>query len=165
LRRVVTKDDIATLQITASLTSRARIVEHTTDSLLGLTQPPVVPTEPDDYLSQVVKYIPAEIVTAYVAIDGILRSAVGISTYTGWIVFAALLILTPIYTWYFTKLKDWPPPYAQVTISTTAFVIWVLALGGPFKELTWYNSAYGSIGLILFTLVAPILGAKKRHKS
>ena len=66
-----------------------------------------------------VKYIPAEIVAAFLAIDGILKAATGISGLTIWIVFAVLLILAPIYTWHATKLQGLPPAWTQVGVSTS----------------------------------------------
>ena len=166
MRRVITKNDIAAFAKARPTyyTYQAERVEkgpETPPAELVVTK---APPQLDDYVSQVVKYIPAEIVAAFVTIDGILRSAVGISSLTGWLVFVALLILTPIYTWHVTKEQGLPPPYGQVGVSTAGFAVWVLALGGPFAQLPWYNSVYGSILLIFFTLIPPlVIGNKPSH--
>jgi phosphoglycerol transferase MdoB-like AlkP superfamily enzyme len=127
------------------------------------TTPQPAPTQEDDFVSQVVKYIPAEIVAAYVTLQGMLTSATSpnsIPSLVGWLVFLGLLVLTPLYTWRFSSVKGLPPPYTQIVIATVGFVVWVFTLGGPFKALSWYNSIYGSILLIFFTLIPPLVIGK-----
>jgi hypothetical protein len=108
-----------------------------------------------------VKYIPAEIVAGYVFLEGILKSAVGVSPIAGWLVFVALWIITPLYTWRTTKFPGLNIAYTQIVIATVSFPVWVFALGGPFAGLGWYNSVYGSILLVLYTFVPPIILGKK----
>jgi hypothetical protein len=111
---------------------------------------------PDDYVTRLVKYIPAEIVAAFLVIDGILKAVTGVQANLYWLIFIVLLILTPLYTWRVTTEAGLPVAYVQVVVSTLSFIVWVFAIGGPFSLLSWYQPVYGSILLILFTLIPPL---------
>ena len=50
-----------------------------------------------------------------------------------------------------------PPAFTQILLSTGAFIIWVFALGEPFSSLTFYRPVYGSISLILYTLIVALI--------
>jgi len=119
----------------------------------------VDPTKKEDsYLAKVVKYIPGEIVAAYVAASGALESAQnGVKLETAlWVVMAVLLVLTPIWILIATAEPNKPRPVFQAVAGAVAFASWVFALGGPFKFYQWYVSVYGTLVLILVTLVMPI---------
>jgi phosphoglycerol transferase MdoB-like AlkP superfamily enzyme len=111
----------------------------------------------DDYLTKVVKYIPSEIVFAYVSILGIINtmSELGEPKIWVWIVFWLLLVLTPIWILGGAKRGKLPLPWYQAVAGAVAFASWVFALGKPFSYLGWYRSAFGSIVLILVTLFIP----------
>lgn len=117
---------------------------------------PAAAAPSDTYVTKLIKYIPSEIVAVYIFIEGILNSmnAAGLLQ---WIIFAFLLILTPIYMWRVTHDKTQPPAWGQIIISFFSFAIWVFAMGGPFTTLSWYNPLYGSILVALYTLVIPII--------
>lgn len=117
------------------------------------------------YFEKLLKYIPGELVAAYLALDGILREELmtdHISQVLYWGVFGALLLLTPLY------VKYRPSQEAQdesirfhCCAATVAFAVWVFALGGPFA-VTWpniYRPVYGSLLLIITTLALPIIEA------
>lgn len=104
------------------------------------------PTREDSFISKLVKYIPTEVVTAYVAIADALKPSAEVVKdaikndkpvdYTIlWVVFWVLLILAPIYTWFFTQEAGKPKPVFQTVVSPIAFTVWVFVLGGPFTEL------------------------------
>ena len=115
----------------------------------------------DNYLSRVLKHIPSEIVMAYVAIDGVLRT-----TYSPgaprdremllkllWIVFGALTVLTPLWLWRVMRVRR----LEQLFVSTLSVPVWLFALGGPFALQEWYEPAFGAIVLPLYTLIVPII--------
>ncbi len=113
----------------------------------------------DDYKTRLLKLIPTEIIAAFVAVDSLLKGNMeqlqtkNLYDISVWIVFGILLILTPVYLKKFTSVLS----KSQLTLSTIAFVIWVMTIGGPFFIL-WGNLTFilGSILLILYTLVVPI---------
>jgi hypothetical protein len=139
-RRVITQKDIQDLKTKPRL----------------LAEEAQKPTKEDDYPTQLLKYIPAEIVAAFVAINGALKSAASVPMPVGWIVFIVLTVITPLYIWRVTKKEDMKNAKAQIAVSTFAFVFWVFAIGGPFTNLSWYLPIYGTIILPLYTLLIPL---------
>lgn len=113
----------------------------------------------DSYFEKLIKYIPADIVAAYVALDGILKENLYSPMWLGWSVFGALVALTPLYVCY---MKTSPPGLvARKTFhwmaSTFAFMVWVFALGGPFAAtFDWYRPVFGTVLLIVTTLILPV---------
>jgi hypothetical protein len=85
-----------------------------------------------------------------------LKAVTGVQANLYWLIFIVLLILTPLYTWRVTTEAGLPVAYVQVVVSTLSFIVWVFAIGGPFSLLSWYQPVYGSILLILFTLIPPL---------
>lgn len=112
----------------------------------------------DTYFDKVVKYIPADIVGAWIAVTGLIVGAAGVpGGALLWIAFAVAIILTAAWTWKQTTVPDQPPAVTQVVISTIAFIVWVFALGGPFATLGFYRPLYGSLLLILYTLLVALI--------
>jgi hypothetical protein len=107
----------------------------------------------DTYFDKVVLYIPADVVGAWVATTGLIKSASNVPTETVlWVCFAFGVVVTAVW-----KLKQTRLPL-QAAISTGAFVIWVFALpGGPFEQFGWYNHLYGSLSLIGYTLITAVV--------
>lgn len=118
------------------------------------------PEAPDDYKTKLIKYIPAEIVAAFVTVDGIVRSASQLSAQVYWLVFLALLALTPLYMWRVTTEAGKPAARAQIIVSTISFAVWVFALGGPFAGLAWYLPVYGALLLPIYTIAVPVIVGK-----
>lgn len=116
-------------------------------------------TSEDAYLTKIVKYIPAEIVAAYVAASRALEGAqdqVPLETLL-WIVAGVLFVLTPLWTLFAAAEPGKPRPVFQACAAALGFACWVFALGGPFEFQTWYRPVYGTVILILVTLVIPLV--------
>ena len=113
----------------------------------------------NSYLAKVVRYIPGEIVAAYLAAYNALVTASNIPLQTVlWIVVGVLIVLTPIWILYATSDSDKPRPTFQAVAATLSFVIWVFAIpGNPFSAFSWYRPVYGFLLLILGTFIMPIL--------
>jgi hypothetical protein len=104
------------------------------------------------YFDRVLKYIPADVVAAWIFISGVIATATAGPTETVlWIVFVIVTILTALWTWRQTE-PELGPATTQIVIATIAFVVWVFALGGPFQALPFYQPWIGSVVLVLFTL-------------
>ena len=120
----------------------------------------------DDYLSRVLKHIPSEIVMAYVAIEGVLRTSYDPNILTErrtlqtllWITLATLTVITPFWLYRVMRVKR----ATQLFISTLSLPVWLFALGGPFALLDWYEPAFGAIVLPLYTLIVPIISRSAR---
>ncbi len=112
----------------------------------------------DTYFDRIIKYIPADIVGAWVAVTGLINSATDIPrNIILWIVFLIGVLLTAAWTLRQTIEPKKPLALTQTSISTVAFIVWVFALGGPFATLTFYRPLYGSLILILYTLVVALI--------
>jgi hypothetical protein len=120
----------------------------------------------DNYLSRVLKYIPSEIVMAYISMDGILRTCYNPNLWADrqmllkllWIISAILTVLTPLWLWRVMRVRR----LSQLFISTISVPVWLFALGGPFSLLDWYRPALGAIALPLYTLILPIISRSAR---
>ena len=129
---------------------------------------PVPPTAPapspttTSYFEKIVRHIPATINAAYVASLGLLAENAPNPAWLHWSVFLVLLILVPFYVLYIPgqfQDKSMSKRYC-VFASTISFIVWVYAIdGGPiaisFPQL--YQPLYGSLLLIITTLVLPVL--------
>ena len=119
------------------------------------------PTTPEDsYLAKVVRYIPGEIVAAYLAAYNALKAAEnGIPFDTVlWIVAIALGVVTPFWILYAAYIPGKSRPYFQAGAATAAFAVWVFAIPqGPFSSIGWYNPVYGFLVLIFATLIIPLV--------
>ncbi len=136
---------------------RIRVAPPRAQAAAGVT-PPV---EFDSYFDKAVKYIPADIVAAWVAVTGLVSSARDVPRQTIlWVAFGIGLLLTAWWTWKQAAAPGRRPPVTQAIISTGAFAVWVFALGGPFQHVPG-QPVYGSLLLILYTLVVALIDPKE----
>lgn len=114
----------------------------------------------DGYFDRVIKYIPSDVVGAWIAVTGIIKSLkTGDPNFVTiqWIAFGVGVILTAAWTWRQTSEAGKTTAISQISMSTLAFVVWVVALGGPFAMLPGYQDYYGSLLLIGFTAAAGLV--------
>ena len=74
--------------------------------IFGVQDPPPESNSTDSYFEKLIKYIPADIVAAYVTIAGILSEHNNDPLWLTWAVFGCLLALTPLYVCW---IKTSPP--------------------------------------------------------
>ena len=146
-REIITKKDI----------ERAQYREATSGSLASA---PSASSDADDYSTRLLKYVPAEVIAVYLTLEGIIRATGTPQAGLFWGVFIILLILTPLYLWRVTKVTKW----AQLSLSTLSFAIWVFTLGGPFVLLSWYQPIHGAILLPLYTFAVPIFEPEREKR-
>jgi hypothetical protein len=114
------------------------------------------PNQVDGYFDRVIKYIPADVVGAWIAVIGIIKSAAANDAPASrvlWIAFAVGVVATGLWTWRQTSLPGLPPATTQIVVSMVSFSIWVIALGGPFATVDGFESYYGSLLLIGYTVI------------
>ena len=109
-------------------------------------------------LERVAKYIPGEIVAAYIFFNGIINT----ETVHKWkivyfsIAFVFCLVMTPIYLGKVAQPGD-PKRYQQV-VSSVAFLFWAYALGvGLFVELGIYLPILAGLLVGMFSVVSAYL--------
>jgi RsiW-degrading membrane proteinase PrsW (M82 family) len=124
----------------------------------------------------VTRYVPTEIVTAYVAVATLVIRPGGPRT-AQWVVFYVFFVLTPVMVWLFSATRarsageplPWHPgrwPVFELVIATVSFVLWAFALPStPFEDFTWYQAVYGAAALIIGSLligaIAPVFRPKQ----
>ena len=114
------------------------------------------------YQDKLVKLIPTEIVGAYMVLAGMLgfnpTAATSVPTDRLYIiliqvVFFVLVVLTPLYLWRVSKVTN----IIQLIVTTLSFVVWVYTLGGPFAVWKIFYPIVGSVLLILWSLITPLV--------
>ncbi|NPU63621.1 hypothetical protein HL667_01260 [Bradyrhizobium sp. 83012] len=110
----------------------------------------------DGYFDRVIKYIPSDIVGAWIAITGFIpkETTDPNSGAILWLAFGIGLLLCAVWTAMQTREEGKPRATMQIVVSTSAFAVWVIALGRPFDSISGYHQYYGSLLLIAFTLVS-----------
>lgn len=104
------------------------------------------------FLERVAKYVPAEIVAAYVTASGFAENAKHGKVILLGIIFAVCLLCTPLYVLQLTKKPR--ERLVNGIVATCAFAVWAYAYGGIFRELQWYDASIASIVLVLFSVVS-----------
>jgi hypothetical protein len=127
-------------------------------------------TDSEGYAARLAKYIPAEIVAAYLAIDQLFAptkaaaAAIATSgTITSYIdshsqpvaiaIFAVLLLATPLYIW--SQAEKNQPWGVHAIICTIAFAIWAYSTHGDLLAGDkFYDARVAGVLIALFTLAA-----------
>lgn len=115
----------------------------------------VVPSE-DDYLTKIVKYIPVEVLAAYLFMAGVIDSNItNRHDHAIWLgcLLIGVLILTIPYDFRVLNVVRWQ----QVAVSVVGIAVYVFAVGGWFATTTWYHQWYASIVVPVFGLLIAIL--------
>jgi hypothetical protein len=98
----------------------------------------------DGYFEKIVKFIPADVIAAWVAINPLLPS---VPIKAKWAILIMVALLTFIW-----MMKQTESSFLQSLLGAVSFVVWTFALrSGPFADLS-YPDQWGSLVLILFTL-------------
>ena len=67
-------------------------------------------------------------------------------------------MLTFAYIRLLPRESEKKPTVKQAIISVSAFMVWAIAIGGkPFISISWYEPIYGSILMVLYTVVIPLI--------
>ncbi|MGA1794862.1 MAG: hypothetical protein ACMUIL_03285 [bacterium] len=105
----------------------------------------------DGYMSRLLKNIPSEVIATYLALEGLFKSkTLGFDIRIPlWITFGLLVCATPLWLIFVQKVRM----IRQNIIAALSFVIWVLAMGGPFATIEGYDTLIGSALLILCTII------------
>ena len=117
-----------------------------------------VPTK-DDYLTKLVKYVPIEVLAAYLFMATVINSNVtGKHDQAIWLgsLLIGILVLTIPYNLQVLNIVRWE----QIAMSVVGLAVYVFALGGWFATTTWYHQWYASILVPVFGLLVAIFKLK-----
>lgn len=126
------------------------------------TEPPQM--QFTDYLNKVSRLIPAEVIAGYLTMSGLVTAIKdeSLQHVFSWIVFAAGLILTPLYL---NMVADpGKPKRNHLIVSTFAFLVWAYVTTGAALSATVgvnYDAAAASIVLILFSFISALIPLDK----
>jgi hypothetical protein len=119
----------------------------------------------------IVAYIPAEIVTVYVAATALITVPGAKPAGGQWWLMWITLVLTPLTVWATVALKTrnttgvlplapatWP--WLQIVLASVAFILWAFSLPNtPFENLNWYRPVIGGVALLIGTLVVGLIAS------
>lgn len=162
-RNIITKDDIAHMSVAAT----AGDIPKTLDTKPPAASAPqdaaapggvAVPTE-DDYITKLLKYIPIEILGAYLFMQTVVNSNVTTShAHAVWLL--CLLIGAGILTFAYDRWVLSIVRLTQLLMSVLAFAVYVFAMGGWFATTGWYHQWYASIAVPTFVVLVGIIPVK-----
>lgn len=104
-----------------------------------------------EYKDRLLKLIPSEIVAAYVILAGIIPQ-----DRAKWGTLIVSVVLTILVPFYLRKIQN-VQLSSQIIVITISFIVWLYSLGGPFEPWGFYESWIGSVILILWTLIIPLV--------
>lgn len=116
-------------------------------------------TELDGYWDKVVKYIPADVVGAWLVASSIIKAAnPRPGQVTLWVVFGVAVLICGMWNYKQVSRTGKQGAKLQTVISVGAFCIWVYALGGPFPAwVGFYKPLVGSLLLIAYSLLTALV--------
>jgi branched-subunit amino acid transport protein len=119
--------------------------------------PPGLPPAADDYWSRFLKYVPVEMISAYLILQGLVLSAyTSGSSARSWGL-GVLLVLGAVGSYYFSRRVLGVMRPQQAAMSVLAFVIWCFAIGGWFATTDWYAGWMGTAAVVVFAVLVQIL--------
>jgi hypothetical protein len=108
------------------------------------------------FLQAVLKLIPSEVIAVFVFVQGVVPRLL-----VPQLVVSLLLVgITPVYLRFAAGVRS----RAQLLVSSLSMVVWIYALGqGPirFVHAPYYEGWHGSVALAVWTLVPPMLLARR----
>jgi hypothetical protein len=113
----------------------------------------------DGFFDRLLKYIPSDVVGAWLAGSGVIQSNTQEGSRAGWLwfLFVVGIVLAFFWTRKQTTEAGKPTAWRQIFLSCVSFFVWVFAIGGPFAEWSSYQPWYGSLLLIIYTATIPLI--------
>lgn len=135
--------------------SRSIITQRT----ISASDPGQLTPKADQYFSEIIKLIPADIISVYLAVFNIIKSNnqnPGNNHILQLIVFGIFILITPFYLKKIAKIIS----PKQIVYCTIAFILWVFSLGGPVEgqTISGYSTQFlGAVLLPIYTLLIPFI--------
>jgi hypothetical protein len=115
--------------------------------------------EEDKYGDVLLKMIPAEVITLYVAMDGVISSNGDNSSPA---VVGGVFVFCLVATWFYLQVFQKVEDKLQIAVSVIAFAIWAVNIGEGIKGLSLINQSYSALALLAFTFIAPKIPLQKK---
>lgn len=104
----------------------------------------------DGYSDALLKLIPVEVISFYLAGQALLSS----STDTGEPTRIAFFLVGVLVTFFYLRVPLKVTNTVQLTISVAAFIVWALALNSSGED-SWINGTHAGLLVLVFTFLAP----------
>ena len=105
--------------------------------------------ERDKWYEQLLKYIPAESLSLYIAIEGVVKGAAKDTMLT--VLLAVCLGVSMLFNVLFLRFVWKVTRVMQITISTVALLIYIYSIGGFFEAIGIYVPVIGTLLLVVTT--------------
>lgn len=123
----------------------------------GTDPPPAAQPTADDYMSKLLKYVPPQIVGAYLLVQGALISVTAAGGDGRWRALMILLVAGALFTYVFTGQVLHVVRRRQRAVTTVAYLVWAFALGGVFATYGWWSPGWGTVALVTFGLLVQLV--------
>jgi hypothetical protein len=164
-RNIITAADIAALKAPAdnklpkslAVSPPSGPVPQAAEEIIGAATTADVPVPTaDDYLTKLLKFVPLEVLGAYLFMAGVIDSNVAQPhDHALWL--GGLLVGTLILAIAYDIRVLGIVRATQIIVSIVGLAVYVFAVGGWFATTTWYHQWYASIVLPVFGLLIGIL--------
>lgn len=116
---------------------------------------PALATQADSYFDRLAKYVPVEIIGAYLLIEGLVKELTegAAERWALLVLFLCGLAATWLFAWRVLHVAR----TAQLVMSVLAFAVWVFATGGWFATLRFWAPGWGTVAVIAFGVAVRIV--------
>lgn len=123
----------------------------------GITPQPAAPPQSDDYLSRLVKLLPAPVVTLDLFGSNIIptNSSLGVTALIVWSICCLGLVVLATATFTTAPEAKKGPDWIHVGVASVSFIIWLYALGGPFVPFHIVVGFIASLLVAGWTFIVP----------
>ncbi len=156
-RNIITKEDAANYD--RALTKHDAGMPRTLGDERPAATPSNEPTASDEFLTQLIKFIPVEILAFYTLIASIISANTDDGASRSWWLlgaFAGSVLVAPLYMWRIGKVVR----PGQNLASAFALAVYVFSVGGWFATQGWYEPWFGAIAVAVAALVLSIFNLK-----
>lgn len=109
----------------------------------------------DDYLSKVAKQVPFEVISAYLVLEGVIRSGNDRSPHL-FVLLVTAFVLGVVGSIAFAWSVLAVHRKSQLLMTGFAFSVWVFATGGWFSFTSWHQPWMGSAAVVVFAMVVRV---------
>lgn len=157
-RNVITTADAKRFRDATTAAELPKTFEATPPAGVTDTDLVNIPTS-DDYLTKLLKYVPLEVLGAYLFIAGVIESNVDGAGDQAWWLGGLLVGILVITIPYDIRVLNMVRP-VQIVMSMIGLAVYVFAVGGWFATTTWYEPWHATLVLPLFGLSVAIIRLK-----
>jgi hypothetical protein len=164
-RNMITQQDVANWQAARSPVEMPKTLDTNPPGgslpapavLSGVEAAPGAVSTPtaDDFVTRLVKYIPAEVLGAYLFVANLIDQNVPQERRGAWLLglLVVSIVVLVLYDWLVLNIVR----ALQIAISALGLVVYVYSIGGVFATQSWYQAWWGTLALVVFTIVVGLV--------